>query len=132
MDEHTADRLVADYLRALEAADLDGVLSLFSEGAAVHSPLYGRVPAHEFYPRLFGDTASSRLELRAVLTGQDAGGPVVAFWFDFHWILVDGTPAPFTVVDLARLDDEGKIQELHIVYDATAIRARFEAARTHE
>ena len=50
----TARELAEAYLGALGRADLTAMLSLFSEGAVVHSPLYGPVPACEFFPALFG------------------------------------------------------------------------------
>jgi hypothetical protein len=73
-------------LDALGRADLTMMLSLFSDGALVHSPLYGAVPASEFFPSLFGDTAESRLTLRGVTQGEDAGGtPLVSIWSHFDW-----------------------------------------------
>lgn len=121
--------LVDDYLAALEDSNLSAVLALFTDGAFVNSPLYGRMAAEEFYPALFQDTASSRLTLKSVLEGDIDGAPVVAFWFDFDWTLADGTPAPFTVMDVAELDAAGRITELHIIYDTAPIRQRFDAAR---
>ena len=35
------------------------MLALFADGAIVHSPLYGTLPAAEFYPTLFADTSSA-------------------------------------------------------------------------
>jgi len=52
----------------------------------------------------------------------------VAFWFDFGWVLADGTPAPFTVVDIAELTEDGLIANLHIIYDTSPIRGDFEQA----
>jgi hypothetical protein len=49
-------------------------------------------------------------------------------WFDFAWVLAGGTPAPFTVVDIAELTDDGLIASLHIVDDTSPIRADFEQA----
>lgn len=116
--------LVARYLAAVETADVDAVLELFSDDGTVHSPLYGVRPASEFYPLLFADTAESRLTLRRTFRdGDDA----VAFWFDFDWTLSDGTPAPFSVVDMAELDADGRIRDLHIVYDTAPLRAAFDA-----
>lgn len=117
---------MASYLSALESADLNRVLALFTEDAVVHSPLYGRLPASEFYPKLFADTAESRLHLRRVFASDDNS---IAFWFDFDWTLADGTPAPFSVVDIAELDGEGRIAQLHIVYDTAPLRGAFESAR---
>ncbi len=53
-----AAEIVASYLAALERADLDGVLKLFTPDAVVHSPLHGQLPAAQFYPALFADTGA--------------------------------------------------------------------------
>jgi ketosteroid isomerase-like protein len=122
----TPSILVERYLAALESGDLRAVLALFSPSASVHSPLYGTLPPAEFYPALFADTRSSRLTLRSVM--QDAGGaPVISFWFRFDWVLADGSPAPFTVVDVAELAPDGRIESLHIVHDTAAVREAFDA-----
>ena len=116
--------LVEEYLSALEDRDLARLLALFADGAIVHSPLYGTLPAADFYPRLFADTRDATLALRSVLRSADG---LVAFWFDFDWTLADGTPAPFSVVDIAELDGEGRVRALHIVYDTFRVRPAFDA-----
>lgn len=123
------DRLVGEYLAGLEAADAARVIALFAGEGVVESPLYGTVPAAEFYPMLFADTASSVLTLRTTMTGAVDDRTVVSFWFDFDWTLANGEPAPFTVVDVAELDAQGLIERLHIVYDTAPIRAAFDEAR---
>ncbi|GAA0196249.1 hypothetical protein GCM10008944_11670 [Cytobacillus oceanisediminis] len=117
------------YLEALEAGDLAGVLALFAPDATVVSPLYGTLPATEFYPLLLADTGQSRLTLRTTMTGEVDGRTVVSLWFDFDWTLASGEPAPFTVVDVAELDPDGRIERLHIVYDTAPIRAAFDRQR---
>jgi SnoaL-like protein len=117
-------KVVDEYLRAVEGRDIARLLPLFAGGALVHSPLYGTVPATEFYPRLFADTRAATLTLRATLRGPG----LVAFWFDFDWTLADGRPAPFEAVDIAELDDAGRIRALHIIYDTVRVRPAFEAA----
>ncbi|MGX5679825.1 nuclear transport factor 2 family protein [Schumannella luteola] len=129
LSQSTVADLVDSYLRALSSGDVPAVLSLFAPDGMVHSPLYGELPAHEFYPVLFSDTARSVLTLRRTLQNIDAGEPTVAFWFDFAWTLADGTPAPFTVIDVAELDPDGRITRLHIVYDTHPIRAAWENQR---
>ncbi|MEG9227251.1 nuclear transport factor 2 family protein [Aeromicrobium sp. Sec7.5] len=126
----TVDQLVGRYLDALRAADADEVVSLFAADGMVDSPLYGTMPAAEFYPALFADTAQSVLTLRATMLGGTDELPVISFWFDFDWTLANGDPAPFTVVDVAELDAEGRISTLHIVYDTAPIREAF--ARQHD
>lgn len=115
-----------EYLESLSAADLERVLALFEPGAIVNSPLYGVLPATEFYPVLFRDTAQSRLKLRTTMTGVHEGRPVISFWFDFDWTLANGEPAPFTVVDVVELGASGRIEKLHIIYDTAPIRGAFD------
>ena len=122
----THEQLVDEYLEALAEGSTERVLALFAPGGQVDSPLYGTLPAVEFYPALFADTGQSRLTLRTTMEGQLGGLPVVSFWFDFDWTLANGEPAPFTVVDVAELDAAGLITTLHIVYDTAPIRQAFE------
>lgn len=119
------ERLVTNYLEGLAAGDAEGVVSLFATDGVVHSPLYGSLPARNFYPALFADTKESRLTLRTTMAGALNGRPVISFWFDFAWTLASGEPAPFTVVDVAELDEDGHIVDLHIVYDTALIREAF-------
>ena len=126
------DRLVHEYLASLEIGDAKRVIALFAPDGIVESPLYGTMPAAEFYPALFADTASSRLTLRATMIGSTEVRTVVSFWFDFDWTLSTGEPAPFTVVDVAELDEHGLIEGLHIVYDTFPIRDAFNNAHDGE
>lgn len=121
--------LVERYLSALATSDLTATLSLFAPGAVVHSPLYGQQLAVDFYPQLFADTQRSTLTLRATMEGERDGLPIVSFWFDFDWVLANGEQAPFSVVDVAELDDEGRVNALHIIYDTVPIRGLFAALR---
>lgn len=122
-----AQELAGAYLDALGRADPAAMLSLFSDGALVHSPLYGPTAARDFYPALFSDTAESRLTLRGVTEGASAdGGPLVSIWFRFDWRLSGGREAPFDVVDMLALTADGRIGALHIVYDTAGVRPVFE------
>ena len=123
-----SDELVARYLAAVESADVPGMLALFAPDAVVRSPLYGNLPAHEFYPALFADTGEASLTLLGTMTGRSvAGRPLVSFLFHFDWVLPSGTAAPFDVVDVAELDDDGLIGSLRIIYDTVDVRPAFEA-----
>jgi len=119
MTPSPADALVDAYLRALGTRDADLAISLFAPDGVVDSPLYGLLPAREFYPALFEDTAASVVTLRKPMVSDDFS--TIAFWFDFDWVLADGSPAPFTVVDIAELRD-GLITALRIVYDTYPLR----------
>jgi hypothetical protein len=117
-----AERLAAAYLEALGQADAVAVLRLFRPEAMVHSPLYGPVPAAEFYPRLFADTGGAKLHLRGVARGPR----LVTVWFRFDWSLPSGAPADFECVDVMELDDDGLIRALRIFYDTVTARPVFE------
>jgi len=124
----TADDLVAAYFRAITTADAELAVSLFVADGRVHSPLYGPRPAAEFYPALFADTSRANLTLKSVMRGEHVNGePTVSFWFHFDWRLPSGAAAPFDVVDVATLAPDGKIKELHIIYDTVDVRPAFEA-----
>jgi ketosteroid isomerase-like protein len=120
--------LVTAYLAALEAGDTEAVLALFTPDARVHSPLYGPQPATDFYPALFADTSRSELTLLGVTEGTSReGAPLVCFWFHFDWRLPSGVAAPFDVVDVAEMAEDGRIATLRIIYDTVDVRPVFEA-----
>ncbi len=126
-DQAAAQRLAEAYLGALGRADLTAIISLFSEGALVHSPLYGPMAATDFFVALFSETAESRLTLRGVTHGIKADGTaLVSIWFHFDWRLPSGRKARFDVIDMLELTDDGRIASLHIVYDTAQIRPAFE------
>jgi len=63
-----------------------------------------------------------------VMSGEDQNGSTtVSFWFHFDWRLPSGAAAPFDVVDVATLTSDGKIKDLHIIYDTVDVRPAFEA-----
>jgi hypothetical protein len=122
------DDLVDVYFRALSTADAGLAVSLFAGDGTVHSPLYGTLAAADFYPTLFADTSQANLTLKSAMSGEDhAGQTTVSFWFHFDWRLPSGAAAPFDVVDVATLDHDGKIKDLHIIYDTVDVRSTFEA-----
>ena len=112
------------YLQFLEAGDYENLISLFSQDAVVHSPLYGQVAAVKFYKDLFEDTSESKLTLINIFAGEKENTAAVHFQFD--WTLSDGTAAPFEVVDVCKFSSDGKIEELKIIYDSAKTRPAFE------
>lgn len=128
----SADDLVTTYLHAVTTADAGLAVSLFAADGVVHSPLYGPRPPGDFYPALFADTGQAHLTLKSVMSGTDtAGRATVSFWFHFDWRLPSGAAAPFDVVDVATLDADGLITDLHLVYDTVDVRPAFEAEVGH-
>ncbi|MDD7964853.1 nuclear transport factor 2 family protein [Actinomycetospora lemnae] len=114
------------YLAALDAGSVDDVLACFAPAGEVASPLYGTMPAARFYPDLFADSAPSSTELRRVYV-DPADDREVALAFHYAWVLGDGTPAPFDVVDLVTLtDDRERIARLTICYDTAPLRSSWQ------
>ena len=114
--------LCSAYLAALDAGDLDAVLPLFAPEAEVVSPLYGTMPAKEFYAALFADTQASDTELLNIFDGSSSGG-AVALHFRYGWTLADGTPVSFEVVDVIELTpDRDAFAKLTIIYDTAPLR----------
>lgn len=131
MDAHG---LATEYVAAIEALDAARVLALFSDDAVVHSPLYGDLPAVQFFPKMLGDTARAALTLLGSASGATERGTPIAIWyFSYDWTLDPGghEPTPevtgVDMVDIAELDDEGRIASFTIVYDASAARPAFTA-----
>jgi hypothetical protein len=104
------------------------LLARFTAGSVVHSPLYGPMPAGDFYPVLLADTAGSQLTLRGVMDGAAAtGAPLVTIWLTFGWRLAGGTQVSFDVVDVLERAGDGRIAALRISYDTASARRVFEA-----
>lgn len=116
-----ASQTIAEYLNALESGSAGAVLALFAPGAVVHSPLYGQQPATEFYPALFADSSSSRIE---PLNAFQSLPPALAgaAYFRYHWTLANGQLVVFDCVDIFQFNDQGLITDLRIIYDASETR----------
>lgn len=117
-------QLIQTYLRGLEEGDASGIISLFSSDGVVHSPLYGQQAAGDFYHKLFQDTRQSAITLLHIFQ-ETQQADVAAAHFRYDWLMKDGTPCSFECVDVFYLDPEGKIREMHIIYDTQATRTAF-------
>ena len=119
----SATDLCHRYLAALDAGDLAAVRRLFAPGAEVVSPLYGTMPAEDFYAALFADTGRSETTLINIFDRSDDGGSV-ALHFRYGWTLADGTPVRFEVVDVIDLTSvRDSFARLTIIYDTAPLRA---------
>ena len=121
-------QLCKRYLGALESGNLEEVLALFTADATVDSPLYGVVPATQFYAGLFSDTRSS--ETRLINTFTAAGERSVALHFVYTWTLGNGKRVEFECVDVFDIaPHDERFARLKIIYDTAAIRPEFEQSR---
>ena len=120
------------YLDALASGSAEQTLKLFTHDAVVNSPLYGDRTAASFYPELYKDTSESKLTLIGVAEGhsESLNRDTIALWFTFDWILANGEPAPFDVVDMLELDKETRlIKKINIIYDTYKVRTKFNESK---
>ncbi len=61
-----ANDLVKTYLKGLEARDIDSIMVLFTPDGTVHSPVFGKIPAQQFYKDFFADTSKMDVELLGI------------------------------------------------------------------
>ena len=114
--------LLVSYVGSLETGDPDQILKHFAERAQVHSPLYGDLPAPEFFAEMLAHTGRSETRIRNVFTSQ-ANPRAAAVHFTYHWTLADGTPAHLEVVDVFRLSEDCTgIDDLTIIHDTARLR----------
>ena len=113
------------YLEGLEKADVAELLKLFTDGAAVSSPLYGEVAAVDFFKQLFEDTAESKISLQGVFT-QVSDPNIYAAHFNYDWKLKSGEHVSFKCMDIFTFADRSdKISHLTIIYDSSRTRDAF-------
>lgn len=120
------EKIINNYLKALEEGNYEEIISLFAPHALVLSPLYGKVKAIEFYRDLLQDTSNSNITLMNTFTNP-SNTRVGAGHFRYDWTMKDGTPTSFECVDIFYLNAEQQIEKLSIIYDtASTTRKAFE------
>lgn len=117
----TKKEISIHYLELLEKGAIEQLLFLFSDDAMVDSPIYGCMPAKQFYHELTNDTANSKLKLLGVFEEDDSNQ--IALYFNYQWTLKNNEIVNFDVVDIIEFDDQNKISKLKIIYDTVVARA---------
>jgi ketosteroid isomerase-like protein len=109
------------YLAALERSDFDSIVALFDAQATVTSPFLGRVAPKPFYDKVAGVTTSSKAG-RPELFVSASGSRRAIGYFNYGWLLKDGTQVGFQCADVFEFTRDGRIAELSIVYDTEPVR----------
>ena len=109
------------YLNLLADGNATDLANLFSTKGIVVSPVYGLVPASEFYHILFADTKTSILALDGIFHEEVSNRLIVLF--DYDWTLKNGKNVGFKVADVFEFDSQGKVEKLTIIYDTVVSRA---------
>ena len=115
-------RMVHDYLKALEAGDADKAASLFIPDGWVESPFLGRLPVRQFIKKVAESSKGTRLTVHDVLVSAEGHMRSVAYYL-YDWQLKDGSRVSFECADVFNFDlDTGRIASIVLVYDTHLVR----------
>ena len=113
---------VREYLAALEAGDVERIVTLFEPDGWVASPFLGRMTAHDFFPKVVEASSGAKLTVHDILISAE-GQPRAVGYFLYDWWLKDGSKVSFECADVFTFNPEtGKISSLVILYDTNPIR----------
>lgn len=111
----TMEAVVHAYVRALNEADLEGIVALFADDATVEDPIgsephRGRAAIRSFY------ASSLRLPLQVALEGEvRAVADSVAFPFRVSFEM-DGRRTTICPIDVFRFNEAGRITEMRAYF----------------
>jgi len=115
-------KIVDDYLKALEAGDVNKAASLFITDGWVESPFLGRLPVRQFIKKVAEASSGTRLTVHDVLVSAEGHLRAVAYYL-YDWRLKDGSRVSFDCADVFNFDPStGKIQSIVLVYDTHPVR----------
>ncbi|MFE2035445.1 nuclear transport factor 2 family protein [Streptomyces scopuliridis] len=108
------------YLDALNAADVDGIISLFAQGGTVEDPVgTGVYDAREGLTRLVGGLpAGANFTLDTPIRASHSNGAAMAFTVE---MIHEGVPTRIRSLDVMRFDEDGLITEMKAYYGPSDI-----------
>lgn len=115
-------KMVHDYLKALEAGDADKAASLFIPDGWVESPFLGRLPVRQYVKKVADASKGTRLNVYDVLVSAEGHLRAVAY-YQYDWRLNDGSRVAFDCADVFNFDPStGRLQSIVLVYDTHPVR----------
>lgn len=103
------------YIDALNAKDIEGIISLFSEGGTIEDPV-GTVieDATSGLTRLVGALPpDATFKLDSVIRSSHSNGAAMAFTVNLNY---QGQAMEIKSIDVMQFDNEGKIREMKAYY----------------
>jgi len=114
--------LVHNYLKALEAGDVNKAAAQFIADGWVQSPFLGRMPVRQFVKKVAESSSGTRLTVHDVLISAEGHLRAVAY-YNYDWRLKDGSRVSFDCADVFNFDPStGHIQSIVLVYDTHPVR----------
>jgi hypothetical protein len=115
-------RMVHEYLKALEAGDADRAAAQFIPDGWVESPFLGRIPVRHYIKKVADASRETRLNVYDVLVSAEGHLRAVAY-YQYDWRLRDGSRVAFDCADVFNFDPStGRIQSIVLVYDTHPVR----------
>jgi hypothetical protein len=114
-------KIIQDFCKHFEKMDLEGLTPMFAQHAIVESPTLGKMEAVPFYRELFSKTKRFKAAIKDIFVNPDKPQRAAAF-IDFGWVTKEGDDMGFESVVIFEVNQQGKIQMLHIIYDAQRAR----------
>jgi hypothetical protein len=113
---------VQAYFEALEAGDVERIVTLFEPDGWVLSPLLDRMTARDFFPKVVEASSGTKLTIYDVLVSAE-NQPRAIGYFRYEWWLKDGSKVSFEAADVFTFNPEtGRISSMVILYDTYPIR----------
>ncbi|HEY2811224.1 MAG TPA: nuclear transport factor 2 family protein [Rhabdochlamydiaceae bacterium] len=114
-------KIIQDFYHHFEKKDLDGLIALFAPHARVESPTLGKMEAQPFYRELFSKTKHFKTTMKDIFINPDNPHRAATF-LSASWETKNGDVLAFESVVIFEMNDQGKIQMIHIIYDAQRAR----------
>lgn len=106
---------VKNYLSNLEKGAVDNILDCFDHNAMLTSPMAGRISPGDFFPNLFVQLKTAKIELIEFFNSTDSADSVAAH-FKYSWELKDGSKAALQCVDIIKFaPNTDLISDLNVV-----------------
>ncbi len=116
-----ARKVIKDFYHSFQKMDIEALIPLFAPHAMVESPTLGKMEAQSFYRELFSKTKRFKAVLKDFFVNPDNPHRVAAFG-DFGWETKHGDNMNFESVVIFDMNQQDKIQMIHIIYDAQLAR----------
>ena len=122
----TIETLCRSYVTHLESGNLEALLANFADDATATSPIFGTLPARDFYTYVLREITDRSIELKTIFVG--ASDPSrVAIHIAYTRTAKGGRPATLEGVDVFELTGDGnRFAAVTIIYDTAPVRSDFD------
>ena len=118
------EQVVYEYYRILEERDYDALMSLFSKEAVVDHPIFGVMPATEFFKILLDRAQKHQIEISDIMRSTTKDYRVAAFIY-VTFFTKDNTKFEEKSVHIFDFDESDHIQKISAILDTFHFRDKY-------